>query len=101
MGPQYAIEKTRKSYINEQITDTENAIRHLNCNMQNTFRHLATTKLKQIMDSNRQNVIHKRHQHNINQIKNILKENNLAIVKADKSKAIVIINQKNIKTKNG
>jgi hypothetical protein len=37
--------------------------------------------------------MHKRYQHNINQIKKILQHNNLTIAKADKSKAIVIIDK--------
>ena len=37
--------------------------------------------------------MHKRYQYNINQIKKILQHNNLTIAKADKSKAIVIIDK--------
>jgi hypothetical protein len=68
MGPQYAIERNPKFYINELIIDTENAIRHLHNSMQNTFRHLASKKIKQIKASNRHNTMYKRHQYNINQI---------------------------------
>jgi hypothetical protein len=35
----------------------------------------------------------KRHQYNVNQIKQILQQNNLTIAKADKSKALVIIDK--------
>jgi len=69
MGPQHAIEKNPKYYINELIIYTENAIKNLQSNMQNTFRYLAAKKIIQIGESNRHNKIHKRHQHNINQIK--------------------------------
>ena len=62
MGPQYAIERNPKFYINELIIDTENAIRHLHNSMQNTFRHLAAKMIKQIKASNRHNAMHKRHQ---------------------------------------
>jgi hypothetical protein len=72
LGFNYAIEKDPKYYINELITDTENAIRHLNSKIQNTFWHLATKKVKQIKTTNIHNTLHKRHQHNLNQIKNIL-----------------------------
>jgi tRNA U34 5-carboxymethylaminomethyl modifying GTPase MnmE/TrmE len=99
MGPQYAVERNPKSYINELIVDTENAIRNLQSNMQNTFRHLAAKKVKQIKESNRHNTIHKRLQYNINRINNTLKENNLTIVKADKSKAFVIISQATLEHK--
>jgi len=91
LGPQYAIEKNPKLYINELIIDTENAIRYLQSNIQNTFRYLAAKKIKQIKESNRHNTMHKRYQYNVNQIKKILQRNNLTIAKADKSKAIVII----------
>ena len=93
LGPQYAIERNPKQYINELIVDTENAIRHLQRNVQNTFRHLAAKKIKQIKESNRQKTMHKRQQHNIKQIKKILRHNNLTIAKADKSKAMVIIDK--------
>ena len=44
MGPQHAIEKNPKQYINELIIDTENAIRCLHNGTQNTFRYLAAKK---------------------------------------------------------
>jgi hypothetical protein len=47
LGPQYAIEKNPKLYINELIIDTENVIRHLHNGMQNTFHYLAAKKIKQ------------------------------------------------------
>ena len=93
LGLQYALERNPKQYINELIIDTENAIRHLQSNMQNTFRSMAAKKIKRIKESNRHNTMHKRYQYNINQIKNILQHNNLTIAKADKSKAIVIIDK--------
>jgi hypothetical protein len=93
LEPQYAIEKNPKRYINEIIIDAENAIRHLQSNTQNAFRYMAAKKIKQIKESNRHNTMHKRYQYNINQIKKILQHNNLTIAKADKSKAIVIIDK--------
>jgi SLT domain-containing protein len=66
LGPQYAIENNPKLYINELIIDTENVIRHLQNNMQNTFRHLAAKKIKQIRESNRHSTMRKRYQCNIN-----------------------------------
>jgi hypothetical protein len=98
LGPQYAIEKNPKLYINALITDMENAIRHLQSNIQNTFQHLTAKKIKQIKESNRHNTLHKRHQHYINQIKKIL-QHNLTIAKADKRKAIVIIDKTELKQK--
>jgi hypothetical protein len=93
LGPQYAIERNPKQYIIDLIIDTENAIKHLQGNMQNTFRYMAAKKIKQVKESNRHNTMHRGYQYNINQIKKILQRNKLTIAKADKSKAIVIIDK--------
>jgi hypothetical protein len=61
--------------------------------LQGTFRFLAATKIKQILNAGTYHRLHKRYQHNINQIKDILNENNLTVTKADKNKAMVIINK--------
>ena len=37
LGPNYAIEKEPKQYINELIIGTKNAIRHLEPKIQNTY----------------------------------------------------------------
>jgi hypothetical protein len=93
MGPNYALEKDPKKYVNELIIDTENAIRQLEPKIQNTFRHMASRKINQILTTNTYRPMHKRHQNNINQIKNTLQRNNLTIARADKNKAIVIISK--------
>jgi hypothetical protein len=54
---------------------------------------MAAKKIKKIKESNRHNNMHKRYQYNINEIKKILQHNNLTIAKADKCKAIVIIDK--------
>ena len=84
LGPKYAIEQEPKLYINELIVDTENAIRTLEPKIQYTYRHLAIKQIKRISMTGKKNILHKRHQHNLNEIKKTL-------VKADNSKAIVII----------
>jgi hypothetical protein len=99
LGPNFAIEKDPKLYLHELIIDTENAIRHLDPKIQNTYRFLATKKIKQIMTATKNNTLHKRHQYKIKQIKNILKQNNLIITKADKCKAMVIINENTLNHK--
>jgi len=83
LGPNFAIEKGPKHYINNLIIDTENAIRHLDPKIQNTFRHMTTNKMKQIITTSRSQIIHKRHQHDLNQIKDILQKDNLRVAKAD------------------
>jgi len=54
---------------------------------------MAATKVKQILTTNRHQAIHKKHQHNHNQIKDILQKNNLTTAKADRNKAVVIIDK--------
>ena len=99
LGSHYAIEQNPKQYINELIVGTENGIRHLQSNTQNMFRYMAAKKIRQIKESNRQNTMHKRYEYNINQIKKILQNNNLTIAKANKSKAIVIIDNTTMEQK--
>jgi hypothetical protein len=93
LGPNYGLTRDPRDYINELIIDTESAIRQLEPKVQNAFRYMASTKIKQIKDDNTHNNLHKRYQYNINQIKYILRKNNLTIVRADKNKAMVIINK--------
>jgi hypothetical protein len=93
LGHNYALAKDPKDYINELIIDTENAIRQLDPKIQNTFIYMASTKIKQIMTTNTHYTLHKIYQYNLNQIKSILRKNNLTAAKADKNIAIVIINK--------
>jgi len=51
------------------------------------------------MATNTHNTLHKRYQHNLNQMKNILQRNNLTRARADKSKTMVIINKNTLKQK--
>jgi len=71
--------------------DTENAIRTLEQKIQNTYRHLVIKQIKCISMTSRKNILLKRHQYNLNEIKKTLQNNNATVVKADKSKAIIII----------
>jgi len=54
----YTIEKEPKHHINELIIDTKSAI-------QNIFKYLAARKIKQIIETNTHNTLHKRHQYNL------------------------------------
>jgi len=47
----------------------------------------------------RYNTLHKRYQCNISELKKVLQNNNLTMVKADKSKAIVIIDKNTLEKK--
>jgi hypothetical protein len=46
VAPQYAIKLNPKQYINELIIHTENAIKQIQGNIQNTFRYMAAKKIK-------------------------------------------------------
>ena len=83
------IERNLKHYLNTLIAETENAIRHLDVQLQNTFTHLAYRKIKQIAETNTYSALHKRHQYNLKQIISILLRDNLTITKADKGGTIV------------
>jgi len=98
-GPNFAIEQTPNKFINELIIDTENAIRQLEPKLQTTYRHLASKQIKHILNNHRSNTSHKRQQYIINEIRSILHKNNLTIVSADKSKAIIIINKDKLEGK--
>ena len=80
------MEQEPKKYINELIIDTENAIRHLESKIQNTYRYLATKRIKQIKEINKYNPVHKRQQYIIHNLKKTLENNNIKIAKADKIK---------------
>jgi len=94
LGPNYAIEMEPKKYLNDLIIDTENAIRHLDPKMQNTYRYLATKRINQISKQNKHNTLHKRQQYIINEMKKkTFQRNHITIARADKSKATVLINK--------
>jgi hypothetical protein len=58
LGPNYAITKNPKYFINNLIVDTENAIRQLEPELQNTYRHMAAKKIKQIGETGLHFVVH-------------------------------------------
>jgi hypothetical protein len=93
LGLNYAIEEPTTQIIQNLVIDTENAIRQLHENEQNTYRHLACIKIKQIKYSTTTNTLHKRQRYIMKQISKKLQQNNLTITKADKGRTIVIINK--------
>lgn len=93
LGPQYAMEQKPSKYINELIIETENAIRRLEPNWRNMYRLQATARIKQIKENNKQNPLHKWQQNIIRKLKEELANKNITVAKADKSKAVVIIDK--------
>jgi len=63
--------------------------------LQSTFRYLATKEIRHTLKSNRHNIFHKRLQYSVNKIKEIMENNDLALVNADKSKTMAIIDKTN------
>jgi len=56
-------------------------------------------QIKIISNSNRKNVLHKGYQHGLHNIKQTLKDNDVTMVKTDKSKAIVLIKTEDLNKK--
>jgi hypothetical protein len=99
LGPNNALELEPKKYITELMIDTENAIRYLDPRMQNTYRHMAMKHIKQIKTQKKYSTLHKRQQYIINELRKLLQNNNITIARADKSKAMVLIDKNDLKEK--
>jgi len=69
--------------------DTENAIRYLDTKIQGTFKYLVARKIKQIIEPDKHNTLHKKHQYNLNKSK--LHWNKVS--EADKRRTMVIIHK--------
>jgi hypothetical protein len=93
LGLNCAIERSTKTFLQDLIIDTDNAIKQLDRIVQNIYRFLACKKIKQIQNSNIINTVHKRQSYVIKQIRTKLIQNILIITKADKGKTIVIMNK--------
>jgi len=92
-GLNYSIERPVSSCIANLTAETERAIRLLDVKTHNTYRIMATSKLKQIINSNSQNnVLQKRQLHVMKELNKKLTTENAIITQADKDKTIVIIN---------
>jgi hypothetical protein len=91
-GLQYSIIQPRKKLWTNLIIETEQAIKLLDVKLQQTFRILATKKLKQILDTdNHRNALQKRQAYTINNINDKLVKCNAVLTKANKGKTSVIL----------
>jgi hypothetical protein len=86
LGFQYNFEKPTNQFITELIIDSEKAIRKLEPKMQNTCRHLASKRIKELSTSNATSAIQKTPRHIIMQLRKKLQNHNLTVTKADKGK---------------
>jgi hypothetical protein len=92
-GLNYSIERPASTYAANLIAETERAIRLLDIKVQNTYRIMATKKLKQIINSTSQsNVLQKRQLYVLKGLNKKLSAENAIVIQADKRKPIVIIN---------
>ena len=60
---------------------------------------MVATKVKQIRATSTHHTLHRRHQYSLSHIRKILQRNNLTIARADKNRAIVIINKNSLDQK--
>jgi len=94
-GLNYSIKKPASTYAANLVAEMERAIQLLDVKMQNTYRIMATNKLKQIINStNQTNVLQKRQLHVMKELNKKLTTENAIVTQADKGKTIVIINSK-------
>jgi hypothetical protein len=94
-GLNYSIKRPALSYAANLVAKTEQAIRLLDLKLQNTYRFMATKKLKQIINSTSQtNVLQKRQLHVIKELNKKLTTENAIVTQADKGKSIVIYSKK-------
>lgn len=98
-GFDYTIEKNPKYFISALIVDTENTVRYPDVKIQNTFRYPAARKIKQITEINTHNILHKRYEYSLKQIKILREQNNLMTAKAGKGRTMVIIHKDALKQK--
>jgi hypothetical protein len=115
LGPNYAITRNPRSYISDLIVETESAIRKLDVRTQNPFRYIAARKLdvrtqnpfryiaarkiKQIAETQTKYHLHRSILRTVNEIKDILSRDRLVVKRADKAKAIVILEQESLDQK--
>jgi hypothetical protein len=65
LGIDFALEQSTHKNLDNLIVEAENAVRLLDPLLQNLYRHVETTRIKRIAQTNytRINTIHKRHQY--------------------------------------
>ena len=92
--------KNQPPHINNLIAETERALRLLDTSIQNTYRFLATKKLKQIISTpSFTNVLHKRQAYVLKAINQMLNAENAIITPSDKGKTTVIMYMKDYSNK--
>jgi hypothetical protein len=92
-GLQHSIEKPLKTYWTNLIAETERAMKLLDTELQNSYRSMAAIKLKLIYNlDNHHNTTQKRQMYILRNINHKLVTESAIIVRADKGKALVIIN---------
>jgi len=92
-GPQYAMETNHNININGLIAETENAIKHIDQKWQNMYRIQASKLINRIREEQKQNPLHKQQYKEVKLLRSELEHNNIVIMKADKSKTLVLIHK--------
>jgi hypothetical protein len=93
-GLQYNLQQQHKKWIEQLALEAETEISKLNILEQDHYRHLVANNIKNlIIREQRLNTLYKEEWNIIKNIKDKIKEHNLIIMKADKGKSIIIMEQ--------
>jgi hypothetical protein len=90
-GLQYSLQTPSARTWTTLAMETEQAIRQLDTDIQDTHRAIAAKKLKHLINTNQRNSTHKRQAYLIENIKQKLVKNKAMITRADKGKTTIII----------
>ena len=87
--------RAQSAHHQEVDANSTQTIRLLDAKLQNTYRFMASKKLKQIINSTSQtNILQKRHLHVMKELNKKLTTQNAIVTQADKGKTILIIDSK-------
>jgi hypothetical protein len=90
-GLQYSLQTPSAKTRTTLTTETEQAVRQLNTDIQDTHRAKAAKKLKHLINTNQRNSTHKRQAYLLENIKQKLAKNKAMVTRADKGKTTIII----------
>jgi uncharacterized protein YukE len=99
MGLHYSLQIPSTASWTNLAMETEQAIRQLDIGIQDTYRNLAATKLRQLLNTNPHNSAHKRQAYVLKNIKQKLAKGKATVTRADKGRTTVIIHSQHYNNK--
>jgi hypothetical protein len=87
LGWNYAIERPIADNVRQIVIETEKAIEQLDTHLRSGYRILVHKKLKQILNNQKHNLLHKRQYKTLKHIKQKLELHILIVIRADKGKS--------------